>query len=241
LFLLLLGFIANYKNQSASIGYCDSGANVNDIVLHRQSALDNANACIARRTAMDLDNPGSGQAIHCDVSELPLVPFAPRPTACAPCPQHAVCEEGNIVACDPEYILTPHPLSIISPALDGLPGVGPKAFLPSCRPDTVKIVPVPEPEAIDPAEEADDEENDVIEVAPEPPVKRARGRASKAAQSVEQEDVPPVPKSTTAKPRGRPRKSTAPAATPDPSDDVQITVEVQKTPVSTMCAVVCRS
>lgn len=103
------------------------------------------------------------------------------------------------------------------------------------------IVPVPEPEAIDPAEEADDEENDVIEVAPEPPVKRARGRASKAAQSVEQEDVPPVPKSTTAKPRGRPRKSTAPAATPDPSDDVQITVEVQKTPVSTMCAVVCRS
>jgi len=138
LFLLLLGFIANYKNQSASIGYCDSGASVNDIILHRQSALDNANACIARRTAMDLDNPGSGQEVHCDVSGLPLVPFAPRPTACAPCPQHAVCEDGNIVACDPEYILTPHPLSIISPALDGLPGVGPKAFLPSCRPDTAK-------------------------------------------------------------------------------------------------------
>lgn len=138
LFLLLLSFIANYKNQSASIGYCDSGATTNDIVLARRSALDNANACIARRTALDLDQPGAGKEVRCDVSALPLVPFVPRPTACAPCPQHAVCEEGYVVACEPEYILTHHPLMVISPALDGLPGVGPRAFAPSCRPDTAK-------------------------------------------------------------------------------------------------------
>jgi hypothetical protein len=85
LFLLLLGFITNFKSQSASSGFCDSNAATNDIILNRQSALDDANACIARKTALDLDQPGAGQAIHCDVSALPLVPFVPRATACAPC------------------------------------------------------------------------------------------------------------------------------------------------------------
>lgn len=138
LFLLLLSFIANYKSQSSSIGFCDSGSNLNDIILNRQSALDDANACIARRTALDLESPGAGQLVQCDVHALPLVPFVPRPTACAPCPPHAICEDGKIISCAPEYILSDHPLSIISPAFDGLPGLGPRAFPPSCRPDTAK-------------------------------------------------------------------------------------------------------
>lgn len=138
LFLLLLSFIANYKSQSASIGFCDSASNTNDIILTRQSALDNANACIMRRTSLDLANPGAGKDVICDVTALPLVPFVPRATACAPCPQHAICEEGQIVSCAPEYILTSHPLQIISPALDGIPGLGPRVFPPSCRPDTAK-------------------------------------------------------------------------------------------------------
>jgi len=138
LFLLLLSFIANYKNQSSAIGFCDSAATTNDIVLARQSAFDNANACIARKTALDLDHPGAGKDVHCDVSALPMVPFVPRPTACAACPQHAVCEEGYIVACEPEYILNQHPLMAFSSAVDGLPGLGPRPFPPSCRPDTAK-------------------------------------------------------------------------------------------------------
>jgi len=140
LFLLLLSLIANYKNESASIGFCDSAANTNDIILARQSALDNANACIDRRTALYLasDDAGAAKDIHCDVSALPLVPFLPRPTACSPCPQHAVCQDGFIVACEPEYILNQHPLTVLSTALDGLPGMGPRAFPPSCRPDTAR-------------------------------------------------------------------------------------------------------
>ena len=136
LLLLLLSFVANYKSQSAAIGYCDSGESTNDIVLHRQSALDNAQACISRRTAMDLDNPGSGSAIQCDVSALPLVPFLPRPTSCTPCPQHAICNGGKLISCEPEYLLSPNPLTITSPIFDGL--VGPRAFPPSCRPDTAR-------------------------------------------------------------------------------------------------------
>jgi len=138
LFLLLLSFLANFKSNSASLGYCDFSSRTNDIVLNRQKALDNANACIARRTQLDLDNPGYGKAIDCDVSALPLVPFLPVPTSCAICPPHAICEDGQIIACDPEYLLSPHPLSILSPLADGLPGLGPRVFPPSCQPDTAK-------------------------------------------------------------------------------------------------------
>lgn len=138
LFLLLLSFIASYKSQSSSIGYCDTTNTTNDIVLNRQIALDHARSCIARRTALDLDNPGSGKSVQCDVSALPLVPFLPRPTSCTPCPQHAQCEDGAFISCAPEYIASTSPLSILGPALDGLPGVGPVAFPPTCKPDTAK-------------------------------------------------------------------------------------------------------
>ena len=138
LLLLLLSLVANFKSQSTAIGYCDSGDSTNNIILSKQSAMNEAKACIARRTALDIENPGAGKEVQCDVSELPLVPFIPLPTACAPCPPHAVCEQGEIVSCQPEYILSTHPLSFFAPALDGLPGLGPRAFPPSCKPDTVK-------------------------------------------------------------------------------------------------------
>ena len=136
--LPLMKILANYKSHSASIGYCDSNNNTNDIILNRQSALDNANACIDRRTHLDLDSPGGGAMVHCDVSALPLLPFLPRPTECAICPAHAICNDGKILACEPEYILTPHPLTMLSTLADGIITVGPKAFPPSCRPDTVR-------------------------------------------------------------------------------------------------------
>ncbi|KAK8846633.1 hypothetical protein IAR55_005720 [Kwoniella newhampshirensis] len=138
LFLLLLSLIANFKTQSSSIGFCDSGVNTNDIVLARQSAIDNAQACVARKANLELDHSEAAKNVHCDVSALPLLPFVPRPESCSVCPLHAECADGQIVACAPEYILDPHPLSILSPIADGLPGVGPRAFPPSCRPDTVK-------------------------------------------------------------------------------------------------------
>ncbi|WVR04313.1 hypothetical protein IAU60_001313 [Kwoniella sp. DSM 27419] len=138
LFLLLLSLLANFKSQSASVGYCDSAATTNNRLLTRQSAVDNAQACIARKASLELDNPAAAKAIQCDVSALPLLPFVPRASSCTPCPPHAECAEGDIVTCIPEYLLTSHPLSFLSPFADGLPGVGPRAFPPSCRPDTVK-------------------------------------------------------------------------------------------------------
>ncbi|WWC87298.1 uncharacterized protein L201_002186 [Kwoniella dendrophila CBS 6074] len=138
LFLLLLSLIANFKNKSTSLGYCDPASNTNDLILNRQSALDNTRACIARRAALEADDHESAKQIHCDVTNLPLVPFVPQPSSCTPCPPHAECSDGEIVTCIPEYLLTPHPLAFFSPLADGLPGVGPKAFPPTCRPDTAK-------------------------------------------------------------------------------------------------------
>ncbi|OCF42073.1 hypothetical protein I317_04044 [Kwoniella heveanensis CBS 569] len=138
LFLLLLSLLANFKSQSSALGYCDATSSTNDLILSRQSALDDARACIARKAQLELDDHQAANAVHCDVSALPLLPFVPRPTGCTPCPPHAECVDGEIVACAPEYLLTPHPLSALSPLADGLPGVGPRAFPPSCRPDTAK-------------------------------------------------------------------------------------------------------
>ena len=138
LFLLLLSFLASWKSQSQSIGYCDPGASINHIIVNRQSAIEDANACVAQRTKQALDNPSVPPAIECDVSALPLVPFLPRPTSCTPCPQHAICEDGRILACEPEYLLTQSLFEFASPALDGLPIVGPRGFPPSCKPDTAR-------------------------------------------------------------------------------------------------------
>lgn len=138
LLLLLLSLLGNFKSQSASLGYCDPASNTNNIALTRENALVNAKSCIARRAAIGLDDPAAAKHIDCDVSALPLIPFVPRPTACAPCPPHAICENGQLVACEPEYILSSHPLSVLSPLMDGIPGMGPRSFPPTCRPDTAK-------------------------------------------------------------------------------------------------------
>ena len=138
LLLMLLGMVGNYKNQSSAIGYCDTGATMNDIILTRQSIVEEAKSCVAEKADLALDDKAASDEIQCDVSSLPLIPFVPQPYACAPCPQHAICEDGRIVACESEYILSPHPLAVISPLMDGLPGVGPVAFAPTCKADTFK-------------------------------------------------------------------------------------------------------
>lgn len=138
LVMLLLSFLTNWKHQSAAIGFCDTASTTNDVVLARESAISEANRCIDQRARLNAANPHSGDHVTCDASVLPLVPFLPRPTACATCPPHAVCEDGQLIACEPEYLLTPHPFAALAPLADGLPSVGPRAFPPSCRPDTAR-------------------------------------------------------------------------------------------------------
>jgi len=138
LLLLLLSLVGNYKSTSASLGYCDPAEHTNNLILNRQSKLDDAYTCVARKAELELDNPEAAKTIVCNVKALPMIPFAPRPKSCTPCPAHAVCEDGLLLACEPEYILSHHPLAFLGPVVDGLPGVGPKAFPPSCRPDTAR-------------------------------------------------------------------------------------------------------
>ncbi|KAL7420083.1 inner nuclear membrane protein enriched at telomere/subtelomere region [Cryptotrichosporon argae] len=135
--LLFSPILSNYKSQSSAIGFCDTQSTTNDIVTHREAAIRAAESCAAKAAEHRLEHPDA-PPIHCDVSDLPLVPFLPRPTACAPCPPHAQCIDGKIVACEPEYLLAPHPLAGLSPVLDGIPGLGSKAFPPSCEPDTAR-------------------------------------------------------------------------------------------------------
>lgn len=138
----LLTILANYKSQSASIGYCDTASPSNSIIVDGAIAHRRAKECIARRAAITMGERGDGYHLalneQCDPSALPLIPFIPRPDSCAVCPPHAVCEHGEIIACEPEFLLVPNPLKPLSPVLDGLPGLGPRAVPDQCKPDTVK-------------------------------------------------------------------------------------------------------
>ena len=47
-----------------------------------------------------------------------------------------MCADGKVLGCQGDYILEPNPLlDWLNPALNGLPGLGPVAFPPSCELD----------------------------------------------------------------------------------------------------------
>ena len=48
---------------------------------------------------------------------------------CEPCPQHAYCYPNLETVCEPDFVLTPHPLSV-----NGL-----LPFAPTCEPDSEKV------------------------------------------------------------------------------------------------------
>lgn len=137
----LLFYILQFASKSSVIGYCDTNDSSNAILAARSQALVSARECVARHANGDAGPYGSVDG--CDASALPLVPFLPGPTACTPCPAHAVCSDGELIACDKEYILSPSLLGSILPEggsfLNGLPGLGSIAFPPSCVPDTERL------------------------------------------------------------------------------------------------------
>ncbi|ORX33516.1 Man1-Src1p-C-terminal domain-domain-containing protein [Kockovaella imperatae] len=137
LFLILMSSITGWQKASQEIGFCDTGSSTNNLLLARTAAIEAANSCIARRTAQALDDP-SAPRVECDVSALPLLPFIPRPSTCAPCPQHAACANGRFYGCKHEYVYSENPLGEVFSALNGMPFFGPRAFPPTCRPDTVR-------------------------------------------------------------------------------------------------------
>lgn len=136
--LLLLSWGGHWKTVSSSNGFCDTGSFTNNVIQAREQPIAEAQHCVALSTQHRSDHPDA-LALNCDISALPLVPFLPRPTKCTPCPHNAKCEGGEVVACAPEYILTPSLLAPISPLLDGLPGLPSRVFTPECRPDTARM------------------------------------------------------------------------------------------------------
>jgi hypothetical protein len=161
--LLVLGTSAgifNFKMESASFGYCDTGKNTNDALEKAKMEWNAVEACNREnRTLLYLPSL-SGAMENPECPAPPLVPV-PHPQKCTPCPKHGSCSQF-MVTCNTGYILRPNsilfflpPLSIaasrlelspslppsellwklISGALDGFPGMGPVAFPPRCLED----------------------------------------------------------------------------------------------------------
>ncbi|KAF8507246.1 Man1-Src1p-C-terminal domain-containing protein [Gautieria morchelliformis] len=131
--LALLTAIASYKVQSATIGYCYPGTDTNAILGERKAARLAAQEC-TERLANQSGNDHQASNVTC--TPLPLLTLS-EPMACAPCPAHAYCTP-DMVTCEPSFVLRQHPLAKIPflPQLfDGMPGLGPVAFPPSCVED----------------------------------------------------------------------------------------------------------
>jgi hypothetical protein len=166
LFVRFIGLVAiglvstfgyDYKVKSASIGFCDTGKDINDALV----------AAKERHTAMKECNFEHRPKLWADDREdnpdCPLPIFSAD--SCTPCPRHSTCTQ-HTVACDTGYLIRPHPLLSFLPrpstatsmswsfpekwepdypvdyvwqaigmAASGLPGFGPVALPPRCVED----------------------------------------------------------------------------------------------------------
>ncbi|KIK31249.1 hypothetical protein PISMIDRAFT_85430 [Pisolithus microcarpus 441] len=148
--------VIKFKNESEAIGYCDTGSNTNRALEEFQARLSTSpaseqwNRTISNFLSALID--GISREDGTPSPPLALIPL-PHPSRCTPCPESATCTQ-HTVTCNPGYILRPHPvLALLSPfgtvpppvvqrawnfiskLADGLPGLGPVAFPPSCIED----------------------------------------------------------------------------------------------------------
>lgn len=148
--------VIKFKNESEAIGYCDTGSDTNRALEEFQASLSTSpaseqwNETISNFLSALID--GISREDGTPSSPLALIPL-PHPSTCTPCPESATCTQ-HTVTCNPGYILRPHPvLALLSPfgtapppvvqrawnfiskLADGLPGLGPVAFPPSCIED----------------------------------------------------------------------------------------------------------
>lgn len=159
--LVAIGLIStfgyDYKTGSASIGFCDTGKDINDALVttrERYAAMKECN--FEQRPKLWPDDRE-------DNPDCPLPIFSPD--NCTPCPRHSTCTQ-HTVTCDTGYLIRPHPLLSFLPrpstatsmswsfpeqwepdypvdyawkaigmAANGLPGFGPIALPPRCVED----------------------------------------------------------------------------------------------------------
>ncbi|OJA21593.1 hypothetical protein AZE42_01679 [Rhizopogon vesiculosus] len=145
--------VKQYKDESSSIGYCDTGSSTNqalrDLGAQRAAAVEAYNK--HNRTLLYLPSVLSDAGLFEDGIPCPALPFLSvlHPSTCAPCPEFASCKQHSVV-CNPGYVPRPHPIlsllspfgsgtplveNIISDVTNGLPGLGPVAFPPRCIED----------------------------------------------------------------------------------------------------------
>ena len=122
--------VGEYKIELEAIGYCDAGSQSNSYLVDQELERSAVEACHA-------EHVGSPAVQACP--PLPLLPL-PHPTVCTPCPAHGKCTRTEVI-CDEGFVLKPHPLSIIplvTRIANGLPGLGPVAFPPTCVADVIR-------------------------------------------------------------------------------------------------------
>ncbi|GBE82226.1 hypothetical protein SCP_0406090 [Sparassis crispa] len=138
--LLGSGAVLQYKQQSAQIGFCDTGKATNahlESLRAHWAAVEScnnenrttlyvtpeANDTASVRSPIPTHSPERG--VHHDSAAessvvlaeacppLPLSPL-PYPDTCTPCPLHATCTPSTMT-CDTGYIVRPHPLLYFLP------------------------------------------------------------------------------------------------------------------------------
>ncbi|GHJ85560.1 hypothetical protein NliqN6_1962 [Naganishia liquefaciens] len=122
-----------WQKESAQIGYCDTGSNLNSRILEDRQRR----AKLVEWKTQAVENP------HDQVSARPneeafyeVFGIAP-PESCTPCPDHATCRNGKLAHCEQGYQLVRdwRENDFVKMLFDGLPGVGPIAFPPNCHID----------------------------------------------------------------------------------------------------------
>lgn len=134
MFILLLSVLTpvlrEWQAQSNHIGFCDTGNNVNNLLLRERQSGRKRLECKNEK----IDNPEAACQLEQE-SFFDIVGIAPD--SCTPCPEHAICENGQLARCQSGYQLVPdwRRNSVTKYLLDGFPGAGPVAFPPSCQID----------------------------------------------------------------------------------------------------------
>lgn len=131
-----------WKNESASIGYCNANSDTNpflDGIRQRRSQIQECNAKLISRGPDEVDTR-LVDGLVCSLE--PLNPIPP-PDSCTPCPKRATCTH-HIVQCDGAFIPKRHPANSLFPfkldvLFDGLPGFGSVAFPPTCVEDRRRL------------------------------------------------------------------------------------------------------